>query len=314
MHLLTHFSDHIRQLGNLLNGSAELPEKAMMDLKQAYWQSNRHEAAFQILLTKTRKEVFQYQELKANAAEQRRDDDMPQTKAPIKRMTKNPPPEINILDALAKWCAMPKGELQNHIAWCFKIFADLIDYIDHDQYFSHLNHPKYILYNAVAISGMSSQCDEQAVHVVPCTGSTRWRKHKPPRNDPVLLWMGMSPDTHLEWTAGHIPTSLRCLFVVEDTESSIKGLLALVQTIATALIHQTAGMVIVKGRHQPLMQPLHNGSYSRKPLFGVRTTYIVPISAIQRAVHLLPLMPQPDSSRWYLSNMIDLNASNLIYM
>jgi len=33
MHLLNHFSDHIRQLGNLLNVSSELPEKAMMDLK-----------------------------------------------------------------------------------------------------------------------------------------------------------------------------------------------------------------------------------------------------------------------------------------
>jgi len=33
MHLLNHFSDHIRQLGNILNVSSELPEKAMMDLK-----------------------------------------------------------------------------------------------------------------------------------------------------------------------------------------------------------------------------------------------------------------------------------------
>jgi hypothetical protein len=49
MHLLNHFSDHIRQLGNLLNVSSELPEKAMMDHKQEYRQSNRHEAAFQIL-------------------------------------------------------------------------------------------------------------------------------------------------------------------------------------------------------------------------------------------------------------------------
>jgi len=48
MHLLNHFSDHIRQLGNLLNISSELPEKATMDLKQAYRQSNHPEAAFQI--------------------------------------------------------------------------------------------------------------------------------------------------------------------------------------------------------------------------------------------------------------------------
>jgi hypothetical protein len=36
MHLLNHFSEHIRQLGNLLNVSSELPEKVMMDLKLAY--------------------------------------------------------------------------------------------------------------------------------------------------------------------------------------------------------------------------------------------------------------------------------------
>jgi hypothetical protein len=53
MHLLNHFSDHICQLGNLLNANSELPEKAMMELKQAYQQANYHEAAFQILRTKS---------------------------------------------------------------------------------------------------------------------------------------------------------------------------------------------------------------------------------------------------------------------
>jgi len=51
MHLLNHISDHLGQLGNLFNISSELPEEAMLDLKQAYQQSNRHEAAFQIFLT-----------------------------------------------------------------------------------------------------------------------------------------------------------------------------------------------------------------------------------------------------------------------
>jgi len=127
MHLLNHFSDHIRQLGNLLNVSSELPDKVMMDLKQAYRQSKRHEAALQILRTKARKEVFQYRELNANAAKQSRDDDMPLTKVPIKQMMKNLQPEIKTLDDLAEWCAMPKEELQNHIAWCFKRFADFTD-------------------------------------------------------------------------------------------------------------------------------------------------------------------------------------------
>jgi hypothetical protein len=73
-------------------------------------------------------------------------------------------------------------------------------------------------------------------------------------------------------------------------------------------------MAIIVARHQPPMQLLHHGSYHHKPLFGVGTTYIVPISTIQAAVHLLPLILQPDSSQWYLSNTIDLNALNLFYM
>jgi len=126
--------------------------------------------------------------------------------------------------------------------------------------------------------------------------------------------MGRSPDSHFQSTAEGIPARLNCLFVIEDAESSMKGLLALVQTFATGPIRQIAVMVIVEERHRLLMQSLHNGSYPHKPLFGIRTTYIVPISAIQGAVHLVPLTPQPDSSRWYFSINIDLNAFNLFYM
>jgi hypothetical protein len=46
MHLLNHFSDHIRQVGNLLNVNSELPERAMMEFKQSHQQSNLHQAAF----------------------------------------------------------------------------------------------------------------------------------------------------------------------------------------------------------------------------------------------------------------------------
>jgi len=133
MHLRNHFSDHIRQLGNLLNVSSELPDKAMMDHKEAYRHSDQHEAAFQILRKKAQKEVFQYWELNANTAKQCRDNDLPLTKAPIKRMMNNPPPEINTLDDLAERCAMPNRELHNHIAWCFKRFDDFTDYIDHEE-------------------------------------------------------------------------------------------------------------------------------------------------------------------------------------
>jgi len=58
MHLLNHFSDHIRQLGNLWNVSSNVPHKAVMDLTQAYRQSNCHEAAICILCTKARKVVL----------------------------------------------------------------------------------------------------------------------------------------------------------------------------------------------------------------------------------------------------------------
>jgi len=144
IHLLNHFSDHIKQLGNLLNASSELLEKLMMDQKQVDQQSNRHEAMFQIMRNKAKKEVLKYWEPNANAAKQRHDDDMPQTKEPIKAMMKTPPPEIKTCDDLAKWCAIPKEELQNHIAWCFKRFADFTDYVNHDQYFSRPSDAKYI--------------------------------------------------------------------------------------------------------------------------------------------------------------------------
>jgi len=150
--------------------------------------------------------------------------------------------------------------------------------------------------------------------MVSCTGSTRWRKHTPPRNDTVLLWMGTSPDCHLKLTAGRIPAWLKCLFDVKDAELSVKGFLALVKTFPTGPIRQTAGMVTVEEWQQPLMHSLHDGSYRFKPLFCVGTTYIVPLSVIQGAVHHLPLMLQPDSSWWYLRNTIDLNPFNLFYM
>jgi hypothetical protein len=104
--------------------------------------------------------MFQYRELNANAAKQCRDHDMPQTKAPIKEMMKNPRPEIKTLDDWAEWFAIPKGTLPNHIPWCFKRFADFTDYVNHDQYFSLLKDAKYIQYNAVEIPVTSFQCGE----------------------------------------------------------------------------------------------------------------------------------------------------------
>jgi len=85
-------------------------------------------------------------------------------------------------------------------------------------------------------------------------------------------------------------------------------------TFATGPICQTAAMVIAEERLQLPMQPLLDGSYLHEPHFGVGTTYIIPISVIERAVHLLPLTLQPNSPWWYLSNMMDLNVFNLFYM
>jgi hypothetical protein len=59
-------------------------------------------------------------------------------------MIRNLQPEIKTLDDLAECCAMPKGEPQNGIAWCFTRFTNFRDYVEYDQYFSHLDDAKYI--------------------------------------------------------------------------------------------------------------------------------------------------------------------------
>jgi DsbC/DsbD-like thiol-disulfide interchange protein len=65
MHLLNCISDNICTLGNHLNVSSQLSDKAMINLKQAYPRSNFHDASFQILRTKAQKAVFRYQKPKA---------------------------------------------------------------------------------------------------------------------------------------------------------------------------------------------------------------------------------------------------------
>jgi hypothetical protein len=77
MHLLNNYSDHIHPLGNLINASCALPEKAMTDLKQTYRQLNGHEATFQRLRTCAQQEVFHYRDLNEIAAIECCDDDIP---------------------------------------------------------------------------------------------------------------------------------------------------------------------------------------------------------------------------------------------
>jgi len=129
---------------------------------------------------------------------------------------------MKTLRYLAKWFTMAIGELQPHIPWWFKRFADFTGYVDHNQYFSHFKDRIYIWYNLLAIPWMDLQCDKQAVYMVCCTGSTRWRKHKPPTYDTVLLGMGLSPYSNISSTAVRIPGLLKYLFVIEDAESSIQ--------------------------------------------------------------------------------------------
>jgi hypothetical protein len=186
--------------------------------------------------------------------------------------------------------------------------------MDHDQYFSRLNNAKNILYNEVAIAVMSFQCEKQALNMVRCTGATRWRIHKPPRNDTVLPWMGTSPNHHLTSTAGCIPARLSYLFLVEDADSSNQWLSTLIPMYATGPIFPTAAMVIAEEKHQPPMEPLHNRRNCRKPQCSVEPTYVVPICVILGAVYLLSMTPQPDSSLLYLSNKINLNSFNWFSM
>jgi hypothetical protein len=69
-------------------------------------------------------------------------------------------------------------------------------------------------------------------------------------------------------------------------------------------------IVTVKKRHQPPMQPLHDGSYHCKPHFGIATTNSGSICLIEGAVHRLPVMLQRFNLWWYFSNTIDMNSCN----
>jgi hypothetical protein len=75
MHLLNHFSDHIRQVGNHLYAITELLGRVIINLKQVYRQSNCHQDTFQTLQAKARKEAFPHRELNINTAKQHHDNE-----------------------------------------------------------------------------------------------------------------------------------------------------------------------------------------------------------------------------------------------
>jgi hypothetical protein len=206
----------------LLNASPELPESAMMNLNQVYWQLNYHESAFQILQITVPKVVYFWWKQNANTVNQCCDDEIPLNKVTTRQVIKTPWPEMNTVSYLPKWFTMAIGELQPHIASQFKRFADFTGYVNHIQYFSHLNHGIYIWHNPLAVPWMDLQCDIHPVHTVSWTGSTRWRTHKQPRYNTVLLGMGTSPDGNFTSTGGRIRALLKCLFVIDDAESRIQ--------------------------------------------------------------------------------------------
>jgi len=143
-----------------------------------------------------------------------------------------------------------------------------------------VNHAKHSPYNKLALPVMAPQCNQLAIHRAHCTGSTRWRQHLPPWSDTMLSSIGMSPDGHAQMNAGWLGLWLKCLFIIENAESSVKGHLALVKTFDTVPIHQTPGMVMVAERHQPPMELLQDGSNCCKDYCGIRTCYLVCISTI----------------------------------
>jgi hypothetical protein len=89
--------------------------------------------------------------------------------------------------------------------------------------------------------------------------------------------------------------------------------LALVMTFAPSnAIHKPEGLVIVEKRE------IHSRDYStgrRRPQTGAGTRYIVPVRAIQGAVHLIPVKEKDgcEDKRWFLNNTVDLEIFNIIY-
>ena len=167
----------------------------------------------------------------------------------------------------------------------------------------------------ISITWFQSE-DEQEYQIVRCTGNHAWRKNKDPRNDTVLLWNGKSSDRHFQATSGRIPTRLRCLFTIRDPqEIQSNWCLALVSTFTIGSLRQPEGMVIVEESNAASGRSSNSTGRSRRaPQTGVGSTYIVPVKAIQAAAHLIPLDPSQDNRRWYLSNTVDLNMFNLLYI
>jgi hypothetical protein len=89
LHLLSHFSEHGKELGHLTNVSAELPERLHRELKDACRRSNKHNAHQQILQSMTQTSHFDYRELNIEA-EKRETTNTNRSKEPIDRRIHSP--------------------------------------------------------------------------------------------------------------------------------------------------------------------------------------------------------------------------------
>ena len=321
MHLLTHFTSHVKELGHLSNVSSELPETLHRELKDAFRRSNKVNADFQILQTMARVSSFDYRELNVQVAAER-SDGQSHLPVPLPRRLKNPHTDLNDLSELARWCAIPQEDFQNLVAWCQKHWFGRAQYFDDEDAFRRLSDCVYTRYNSVSIPITTFQSEaEQQIHVIRCTGLEAWRNQNAPRNDHVLLWTNDTSGSQFATSQGRIPARVDCLFSLKDEGEGGEGengkgeggtvisCMALVTTLVPGPIRQPEGMMLVEQRDQAPWQERHR----QIPLTGVGATYIVPLRAIQCAAHLIPLDPSAANRRWYLSNTVDLEAFNLLY-
>jgi hypothetical protein len=116
MHLLTHFTGHVKALGQLSNVSAQLSEALHGELKEPFRRSNKINADSQILQMIARMNCLDYRELNVEAAK-RRSDTVNRAKHPLACRLQNARADVQVLTDLASWCEVPRDELQVLITW-----------------------------------------------------------------------------------------------------------------------------------------------------------------------------------------------------
>jgi hypothetical protein len=329
MHLLSHFVESVRELGHLSNVTSELPETLHRQLKEAYKHSNKIDAHEQILNTMSRRQSFEYRDINITEAKNRHISNDRNRRSPINRRLQNPRPGTLTVHELALWCNIQPDIFQNLVAWCLKTWFHRPEFFDLDD-FHRLENYNYLRFNSIRIPvPIFNAEDEQEIHIIRSTGSEPWRLRRPPRNDTVLLWTGVTDERHFASSRGRIPARVDCIFHVRDPitvtgnsesehdpDQMSQWSMALVSTLVPGIIKQPEGMIIVEQK-QLLVDSGFPGPTGRhrKPNMGAGARYIVPVTAIQSGAHLIPIPNTGDYApqRWYLSNTVDLQAFNLLY-